>query len=211
VTALPAAPAKVQRKSAEVRERILDAALAAFSLDGFHGATMQAIASAAGANLSLMIYHFGSKIDLWKAAVDRMAQRVSARFAEVDLTALPTAEARLRHMISFQIQLAAEMPEYHRIITMEGFQSSDRLEWLVNRHRPEFDLLRSVIAAAERDGVIADVDVERLRYMIISAVTLPSISAEYRLSTGRDAFDPKELEQTERFLFRLLFGEAPRA
>lgn len=200
--------ARRPRKAEDVRERILDAALAAFAIDGFNGATMQAIASAAGVKLSLMIYHFGSKTDLWKAAVERMAERVSARYAGVDLTALPTAEARLRHVISFQIRLAVEMPEYHRIITMESFRPSPRLEWLVERHRREFDLLRSVIADAEREGVIAEVDVERLRYMIIGVITLPSISAEYSLSTGRDAFDPGEPAEAERFLFGLLFHKA---
>ena len=58
-------------EAAPARERILDAALAAFAERGFDGATTRAIAAAAGVNLGLIPYYFADKQGLWREAVDR--------------------------------------------------------------------------------------------------------------------------------------------
>jgi AcrR family transcriptional regulator len=57
------------------RERILAAAIEAFARGGFRGATTRAIAEAAGVTDALLFYHFGSKGDLYLAAVkDQLAK-----------------------------------------------------------------------------------------------------------------------------------------
>ena len=56
--------------SSDTRERILRAALEAFSENGFEGATTREIATRAGVPLGLLQYHFGAKPKLWRAAVE---------------------------------------------------------------------------------------------------------------------------------------------
>ena len=58
---------------------ILDAAEQVFADRGFHGATLRAIAGAAGVNLSLIDYHFGKKEQLFTATVERRFDELFAR------------------------------------------------------------------------------------------------------------------------------------
>lgn len=58
---------------------ILDAAEQVFADRGFHGATLRAIAGAAGVNLSLIDYHFGKKEQLFTATVERRYDELFAR------------------------------------------------------------------------------------------------------------------------------------
>jgi AcrR family transcriptional regulator len=56
-----------------VPQRILDAAEATFAQQGYYGATIRGITDAAGVQLSLARYHFGSKDELFKAVIGRRA------------------------------------------------------------------------------------------------------------------------------------------
>ena len=59
------------RPGQETRDRILDAAEAAFMRYGFEGASMRTITAAAGVNLAAANYHFGSKEGLLCAVFRR--------------------------------------------------------------------------------------------------------------------------------------------
>ena len=66
-----------QQRSIETQKKILDAAEELFSNYGFHGTSLRGISSLAGVRLSLTHYHFGSKGDIFQAAVDRRAEAYS--------------------------------------------------------------------------------------------------------------------------------------
>lgn len=80
------------------RDRILDAAEAAFSQNGFAGAGMKAIAKSAGVAQGLLHYHFDGKDGLFAAVVARRARAINDerrdRLAEVDVGA-PDALGRI--------------------------------------------------------------------------------------------------------------------
>lgn len=59
---------------ADVRNSILEAALAAFAAHGFHGATMRNIADAAGVSQGLLHHHFGGKDGLWLLIGERITK-----------------------------------------------------------------------------------------------------------------------------------------
>jgi len=59
---------------ASVPQRILDAAEALFAKQGYYAATIRDITDAAGVQLSLARYHFGSKDDLFKQVIGRRAK-----------------------------------------------------------------------------------------------------------------------------------------
>ncbi|MEJ2888959.1 TetR/AcrR family transcriptional regulator [Actinomycetospora aeridis] len=66
-----------QRLSPEVRRRqVLDAAVAVFSEEGFHGASMDAVAARAGVSKPLVYAHGGSKDELFAACLRREAERL---------------------------------------------------------------------------------------------------------------------------------------
>jgi len=55
---------------AETRERIVEAAISAFSDRGFRGASTREIASRAGTNQGHITYHYRSKEELGRAAAE---------------------------------------------------------------------------------------------------------------------------------------------
>ncbi len=66
-----------------VRETLLDAAVALFSRSGFNAVSLRDIAKEAGANLGSLTYHFGSKANLLKEIYDRHTQPMNARRLEL--------------------------------------------------------------------------------------------------------------------------------
>lgn len=62
------------RKKADKRELILNAAEEQFSRHGYDGVTLRAIAKEAGVDVALANYHFGPKRDLFDAVLMRRAQ-----------------------------------------------------------------------------------------------------------------------------------------
>ena len=62
----------------DTRERLLDAAERLFAERGFEGASMRALARAAGASLSSTSYHFGTKEALLEAVLRRRAEPMNA-------------------------------------------------------------------------------------------------------------------------------------
>jgi AcrR family transcriptional regulator len=68
--------------SVDRRDLILDGAEALFSIQGFHGVTVRAVATEAGVDPALLNYYFGSKRELFEAVVGRRARLVNERRME---------------------------------------------------------------------------------------------------------------------------------
>ncbi|PWI45143.1 TetR/AcrR family transcriptional regulator [Streptomyces sp. ICBB 8177] len=73
------------------RKAILRAAERLFALEGYHGATMRQIAEEAGVQLSLVVYHFTSKLGLYSAIFEERRYVNDERLAR--LKAIPDLRA----------------------------------------------------------------------------------------------------------------------
>jgi AcrR family transcriptional regulator len=72
-------------RSLPTRQRLLDAAERLFAQRGFHGVSIRDITGAAGVDVALANYHFGSKQGLLEAVFDRRAGELNAdRLAQLD-------------------------------------------------------------------------------------------------------------------------------
>ena len=69
-------PSVYRKSSEERREAVLDAAVVEFSEKGLHGASTEAIAGRAGISQPYVFKLFGTKKDLFLAAVDRVCDRI---------------------------------------------------------------------------------------------------------------------------------------
>src|SRR5271165_3013656 len=131
-----AAPGRVTRPTADAtRDRILSAALDLFSERSFDAATTREIAARAGVTQPLLNYHFSSKDELWRTAVDglfvALNHSISARVQ--GLRGVDEA-TRARLLVRDFIYFSATHPELHRIITQECKVDGPRMDWLVERH-----------------------------------------------------------------------------
>lgn len=77
----------------DARNAIVEAALAVFAAEGFHGAGTRKIAQTAGVSQPLLNHHFGGKEALWRVVGEQITADFMAFMAEaVDLT-LPSGDA----------------------------------------------------------------------------------------------------------------------
>src|SRR5690348_14052005 len=82
-TATTAAKSRVTRPSADAtRDRIVAAATDLFAERSFDGATTREIAARAGVTQPLLNYHFRSKDELWRAAVDSLFDLLTQTMGE---------------------------------------------------------------------------------------------------------------------------------
>lgn len=85
----------MSRPKRTTKDKIMDAAEKLFARRGFHGASLREITAAAGVDLALVNYHFGSKKQLLGAIIERRGETLNAerlqRLAAVRLSAAPAA------------------------------------------------------------------------------------------------------------------------
>lgn len=192
------------------RERILRAALQAFSEKGFDGATTREIAERAGVNLGLIKYYFDTKEKLWREAVDRAFQNLAAAI-ELDDAEREGADEFLhtRRMIRHYVRFVAEQPELIRLMHDEGKRRGPRMRWLVDRYaRPMYARVRARLESAQQRGLLpAHVDPLHFHYILVGAVGLIFHQAEEcRRMTGVDPMDPDAVEAHADAVVHLLLG-----
>jgi len=127
---------RAQRPSADAtRERILAAALDLFAERSYEGASTRLIAERAGVRQPLLTYHFGSKTELWRAAVGRLFEDLARALSErvAGLRGVDE-ETVARLVVADFVRFSASHPELHRIIMQECKTEGDRLAWLVEEH-----------------------------------------------------------------------------
>lgn len=209
-TALPA-PRKRrsnQKRADEVRRQVLRSALECFGAFGFDGTSTRAVADRAQVTHTLVLYHFGSKEELWLAAMEDALGAYSRSVSEnlANPNGRSAAEV-LKTFIEQFVRLSAQYPQIHRILTMEGNQDTPRLQWVINHYlREHFTSVRDVIRMAQDEGAVRDCDAARLYYYIIGGGgTLFTVSTEYRELTGRDVFSESEILRNIAFLYETVF------
>jgi TetR/AcrR family transcriptional regulator len=204
------AAARTMRPSADpTRERIVAAALDLFSERSFEGATTREIAARAGVTQPLLNYHFRSKDELWRTAVDGLFESLSEALAARTAGLQGVDEFTvMRLLVREFIFFSARHPQVHRIITQECKTDGPRMDWLVERHiRPLFEATTERLARLVEQGLLPDIAVEHLYYIITGAgPTMFVLGPECRRLAGVDPTDSAVVEAHADAVCRLLFG-----
>ena len=99
----------------ETKERILAAAERVFSEHGYGGARTRQIAEAAGVNVALLHYHFGTKDDLYQAVLRAAQERVAAAIHQALVRDTPPAE-RVANAIRAHFDQLSRSPHRARLL-----------------------------------------------------------------------------------------------
>ena len=194
----------------DTRERILVAALEAFSDQGFDGATTRDIAAQAGVPLGLLQYHFGSKDKLWRAAVERaFAELRSGLESIVAESGAVDERQRMRRLIRAHVHFVSANPQFIRIMHDEGKRRGPRMRWLVDRFvKPLFDMVLPQIRRAQEQGILPDgIPPFHFVYILVGAGGLIfHQSEECKRVTGIDPFDADATEAHARAVEHLFLG-----
>lgn len=205
-----AVPDRALRPSADpTRDRILAAAVDLFAQRSFDGATTREIAARAGVTQPLLNYHYRSKGDLWRAAVDSLFATLASAMSDHGeelrgVDELTGAKARVREFVTF----SARHPQLHRIITQESKADSERMDYLVEHHvRPLYERTVELFEHLVRDGVVPPIAPAHLYYILTGAgPTMFVLGPECRRLTGLDPESDAVIETHADAVCTLLFG-----
>jgi AcrR family transcriptional regulator len=158
------------------RGALLAAALVNFSEHGFAGANVRAIADAAGVNVALISRYYGSKLGLWKAAVDHVSSRMRLAYASPPPSKDDRPIAiRLGEAIDRFVRFSVDAPELGRFFSDEVARPGERCDYVLDHiwklHRDTMLPLLSEGKAARL--VPPSADPELLLVMLIGAVSMP--------------------------------------
>ncbi|WOF72807.1 TetR/AcrR family transcriptional regulator [Parvibaculaceae bacterium PLY_AMNH_Bact1] len=195
-------------RSEATKRGILDVACQHFSSVGFEGTSTRRIATEAGINHSLIVYHFKNKDGLWKAVMEDLFAIAAAHAAEHCASSddpVETLRADLHAFVTF----CAEHPELHRIMTIEGRMSSDRLSWLLDTYlKGNFASVSSRIRTGQADGRIRQGSPAQLYYGAIGiAGTLATLAREYEALSGESATSEASITSAKALIDALLFSD----
>jgi AcrR family transcriptional regulator len=183
-------------EGADARCRILAAGRAAFAALGFDGTTLREVADRAGVQHQLIVYHFGTKLALWKAVVSDICAENKTWLAEIERKASHVgAAAALSELVSTFVRFTARRPELHRMLTFESGGNNERLQWWIDAHVRDFHALSTrLIREAQAAGEARAGHPGRLHYGMIGIVTTSFVfEQEYRAMTRLNPFSPREI------------------
>ena len=212
MTAIETSPPPTRRRQARAtatRAALLDAALEEFAAHGFEGASTRAIAAAAGTHQPQINYHFDSKDELWKAAVDHLFDRLDHAVSEQLDETSPGWGSRAGFAANIRafVRAAAGLPELNRIMVQEATIDSERLQWIVDRHtRPRFELITEQWRRLREEGRVADIDEVVLYYSLVGAASLAYVNAPEARLLGHDTLTDTFIEAHADALVTMFLG-----
>lgn len=126
---MPSVPPDKHKPSApgDPRNRILGAAEQAFASQGFHGASLNSIARAAGLSNPGLIHHFPTKAALYLAVLRWIGEEITGLMTEA-LDGLSDPERRLRAVVLTQVEWTFRRPAAIRLIVRELIDNVGRVE-----------------------------------------------------------------------------------
>ncbi len=200
-------PSRVRRTPEETRASILAAARTEFAAKGLDGARVDQIASRAKANKQLVYYYFGSKDELYTAALESTYHEIRALERELDLTALPPREAMVR-LIDFSLDYLNEHREFIRMLADENAHGARHVrssEMALRTNSPLLELIAETLDRGVTGGVFRrGVDPLEL-YISIAGMTFFYFANGLTMSAifGRDLAKPQAVASYRDHIVRL--------
>ncbi|MGZ3768890.1 MAG: TetR/AcrR family transcriptional regulator [Bdellovibrio sp.] len=136
------------------RQKIMEAAVVLFAMEGLHGTSTREIAKKSGMNLSLISYYFGGKEGLYKAVMQdfiskvfMQLEKVVSDFEQDEVTAKSIQKA-FQALVNTMIDMRVENPYMAKIMTREKLsglpfsreihetmmeKASEKIESIINR------------------------------------------------------------------------------
>jgi len=206
---------KQQQRSIVTQQKLLDAAIEAFSENGFKGTSTRDIADRAGVHHPLITYHFKNKDQLWRAATNGIFREFNISLVKA-MAEVPDIEpkAKAEAFIRTYLRYSRGQPALHRIILQESSYQSDRLEWLIENHlRPMFKEVNLALTGLQEIGVVPQGSTAMLFNMIrVCAGGLIALKLELKGTSDIDLDCDDQIAELADLICRVFFpGEQPRS
>ena len=174
-----------QRLSAPARrEQILDVALEVFANAGFHGASMNDIAEAAGVTKPVLYQHFDSKRDLYQALIEEVGNRLRTN---IDKATAEATDGKSQTELGFRayFRWVADDHDGFRLLFGSGTRRDDEFNEAVRKITAES-------ARAVAPLIAVDIDESHRETLAHAIVGLAEGASRRLVGLGHD-FDPDEI------------------
>lgn len=204
---------KQQQRSIVTQRKLLNAAIEAFSENGFKGTSTRDIAERAGVHHPLITYHFKNKDQLWRAAADYIFSGFSRSLAETfEKNKGKTPKECMSLMIYAYVRYARSQPALHKVMVQESSDPNPRLDWLIETHlTPVFKATFGMLTELQRLGVAPKGNPALLFNMIrLSSGGLLALGNELKHSSDIDVSTPETLDEIAEMIIRVFLpGDMP--
>jgi TetR/AcrR family transcriptional regulator len=156
-----------------VRGQILEAALAEFAEKGFQEASLAAIARRLGVTAPLVLYHFGSKANLWREALEVFCASFAAVVDEaIAETGSMDGRDALRLVVRRLVRFFATNRAACRVLRDEGGVEGGHSEWFAsNSLRPVIGRIEAIYRRAVEEGAVRPAPFHTTFFMILGAAS----------------------------------------
>jgi len=168
------------RDPQRTQDRILAAALAEFSAEGFAGARVARIARRARVNKRMLYHYFGNKEDLFRGIFDRKLVQRAAWLTE--------APPDLGASLAYWFQLACEDSDWIRLVQWEALGMADQPVIREAERRASFARALGDLRARQRRGLLPAPSSNRI----------PDQKRKQKHPTRRDDHEDPESGASER-------------
>ncbi len=190
-------------------DALFEAAVANFAEWGFERASLRKIAGQAGVDVALISYRYGSKLGLWTAVVDAVAQETITRIRESQELCrdLPSNE-QLNRLCTEMVDLVGSRPLFAQLLITEIMTNADNeRKALIEERlaRPVYDLLLGrVRTIRETHDGLRDVDDGLSLIAAISMVSVVVSTQNFLQRVLPMAGDKQQLSRQLTLLMRRL-------
>lgn len=206
-------PNKHQIKSERTRLAILDAAEPLFAPHGLVGVSMRQIAAAAGVDLSLVSYHFESKLALYNAVIERIMMDFTQRRVEL-LDELERRNPNPSAVDLFGMLITAWFefrygPAPHRARLIQLRYDVDHHP-ASEEHWPSDDFVRRFIAALQKAEPDMSTEDIHWAYHCLTGAIIYYMTGAYRIERLSGAYcNTQSQDAVRRALLRHVRGAFP--
>ena len=201
-----------QKKSAQKRQQLLNAALDVFSIYGFNGASLEEIAQLAEMHKSNIFYYYENKEALYVEVLTTVMQKWLAplQMLEADLEPIEA----LSHYLMTKIEVSRTQPKASKLLALEMIQGAPHiLPILKGPLKKLFKRKAKVILNWQEQGKISShIDPELLIINIWGLTqNYADFSTQIEMVTGKTLRNKSMYQRTiEHTIHMILYGVIPR-
>ena len=160
----------------DVRSRLVDAAEALFTTQGYAETSLRTIAERAEVNPALVSYHFGGKLGLLEAVFERALEPLAAALQAIARDGRASPEA----LLDLLDHMGSEHPNLLPLLLREALLPSGALhEVFIERFAPRLGCLFPALLAGEQAAgeLHESVDPQALSMLVLAMGIFPHVAA----------------------------------
>ncbi|MEI6161772.1 MAG: TetR/AcrR family transcriptional regulator [Roseococcus sp.] len=198
------------RDAEAAKAAILASAVREFTAKGLAGARMEAVAQGAEVAKGLIFHHFGSKEELWVAALEHVYALLRAGQDAAGLEALGPVEG-MRRLAQDTFRLFRAHPEIVALMNEENLHRARHLreaKGVPRLYNPLFTAIEALLQQGRAQGLFrADVDVTAL-YVALSGLGYFYCANRWTLSAAfaGDLFSAERVATYEEMMGEMVVG-----